>query len=351
MLRVDLARVHLGSEAMARKPSKFVNDLSSSDIEQLEVASSVGATPRIRQRAQAILWSHSGRSVSEIADLLQLQNRTISAWIDRWLESGIDGLADAARSGAPPILTPAESEQALAWLDETPHQPKSVLLKIQESFGKTISADTLSRIARLSRRRWKRMRRSLKFRRDEEEFRLAERELQELKDWHWSGEIDLFFGDQTGFSLVPTVPYAWQKIGQQGLLPSARSSRQNVFGLFSCDQRLWTYQFEGSINTELIIDCIDDFSKHLRRPTVLVLDNASIHHGDEFDEQIETWERRGLVMYYLPPYSPELNLIETLWRVIKYHWLPLTAYRDKTALRETLDSVFLRIGKSLRLTI
>ncbi len=136
---------------MARKPSKFVDNLSSSEREQLEVASSVGSTPRIRHRAQVILWSHSGRTVGEIADLLQLQNRTVSAWIDRWLESGIDGLADAPRTGAPPILIPAQQEQVLKWLDETPHQPRVVLLKIQETFGKTISADTLSRIARLSR--------------------------------------------------------------------------------------------------------------------------------------------------------------------------------------------------------
>ncbi len=73
--------------------------------------------------------------------------------------------------------------------------------------------------------------------------------------------------------------------------------------------------------------------------------------GDEFEEQVETWEKRGLVMYYLPPYIPELNLIETLWRVIKYHRLPLTAYRNKTTPRESLNGVFLQVGKLLRLTI
>jgi hypothetical protein len=33
-----------------------------------------------------------------------------------------------------------------------------------------------------------------------------------------------------------------------------------------------------------------------------------------------------LIIKYLPPYSPELNLIEILWRFMKYYWLPFSAY-------------------------
>ena len=36
------------------------------------------------------------------------------------------------------------------------------------------------------------------------------------------------------------------------------------------------------------------------------------------------WVKRGLIIKYLPPYSPELNLIEILWRFMKYDWLPFS---------------------------
>jgi hypothetical protein len=42
------------------------------------------------------------------------------------------------------------------------------------------------------------------------------------------------------------------------------------------------------------------------------------------------------VIYLLPAYSPELNLIEILWRMIKYHWLPLKAYESFKDLMRSL---------------
>ena len=59
-------------------------------------------------------------------------------------------------------------------------------------------------------------------------------------------------------------------------------------------------------------------------------------------EKCEEWEKRGLTLYFIPRYSPELNLIEILWRKIKYEWMPSLAYASmkalKMALRNILDS-------------
>jgi transposase len=67
--------------------------------------------------------------------------------------------------------------------------------------------------------------------------------------------------------------------------------------------------------------------------TVVVLDNASIHHNID-QETIDQWflEHR-MVLFYLPPYSPELNRIETLWKHAKYHWR-----RFVTWTKETIDA-------------
>ena len=336
---------------MAGKSSKFVADLDADDEATLQVMVSVGESSRLRNRAQAVLWSSAGRTISDIADLICVTAKTVSGWIDRWTNQGLPGLVDQPRCGAPTKLTAEESKTAIELLDEHPHSPAIVLQKIEAQIGKRISGKTLSRMARKAKRRWKRMRRSLKSKQDPELFRQAQSELEDIKQWHDDGDIDLYFGDESGFSLIPTVPYGWLEIGTQRELPSFHSSRYNVFGLLGRDQTLWAYQFEGAIDSDSIIACLDDFSLHLQRPTLLVLDNASIHKSNAITTKIQEWEDRGLYFYYLPPYCPELNLIEALWRMIKHHWLPLSAYKDMQSLKSGIQDVFDRVGSALVINV
>ena len=51
-----------------------------------------------------------------------------------------------------------------------------------------------------------------------------------------------------------------------------------------------------------------------------LIDNAGIHKGEAMDKKRRQWARRALYLYYLPPYSPELNRIEILWKHAKHFW-------------------------------
>ena len=51
-----------------------------------------------------------------------------------------------------------------------------------------------------------------------------------------------------------------------------------------------------------------------------------MHTSKLFKSNIKKWEEKGLHLLYLPPYSPELNLIEILWREMKYRWFDLNAF-------------------------
>ncbi|WP_167094049.1 transposase [Massilia frigida] len=55
-------------------------------------------------------------------------------------------------------------------------------------------------------------------------------------------------------------------------------------------------------------------------PCIVVLDNANIHRGEAMKLKRRQWQRRGLYLYYLPPYSPKLNRIDILWKQAKYFW-------------------------------
>ena len=64
---------------------------------------------------------------------------------------------------------------------------------------------------------------------------------------------------------------------------------------------------------------VADWLAHLSQPTVLVLDNASIHQAGLVKAHLAAWAAQGLTLFFLPPYSPELNRIEILWRFCKHY--------------------------------
>ena len=104
--------------------------------------------------------------------------------------------------------------------------------------------------------------------------------------------------------------------------------------------------FEGSITSAVVVACIEQFIKSLKRQTALVIDNAAIHTSNEFKNNIEKWAQQGLTIVPIAPYSPELNLIEILWRKIKYEWLPFSAYTSFQSLKECLFDILANIGKT-----
>lgn len=75
-------------------------------------------------------------------------------------------------------------------------------------------------------------------------------------------------------------------------------------------------------------------------PTIVVLDNAGIHRSKVVRAAVpELWARR-VFLYYLPPYSPELNAIEPRFRVIKHHELPERRYATVAALTAAVQTGF-----------
>ena len=81
-----------------------------------------------------------------------------------------------------------------------------------------------------------------------------------------------------------------------------------------------------------------------------MIDNASTHTSNEFNDNLEAWKERGLTIYRIPPYSPELNIIEIIWRKIKYEWLPFSAYESYRSLKQELFQVLSNIGTTYKVT-
>jgi hypothetical protein len=173
---------------------------------------------------------------------------------------------------------------------------------------------------------------------------LQQSELELFEKLDTEDYIDLYYADGSRFSLVPNVRYAWQKKGEEILLPSSRSVALSIFGIMSKDCRLHSEMFEGTLNSEKIIGIFDKFAEAITKQTVVVIDNAPVRHSKIFEAKIKQWQQQDLYLYFLPPYSPELNLIENLWRFIKYQWLPFGAYTDLKTLKYNLTDILQNVG-------
>lgn len=157
--------------------------------------------------------------------------------------------------------------------------------------------------------------------------------------------IDLFFGDEAGFSLNLNVPYGWQFPDETIRILPQRGKQINVLGFMkSSGDELHTFSKEGSVKAEFIIEAIDKWRIGLSKPTVLVLDNARIHHSRLLQACLSTWEEANLYIFFLPAYSPHLNRIERLWLKTKQRWLSPIDYTDLISLKSALDKIWADFG-------
>ena len=167
---------------------------------------------------------------------------------------------------------------------KSPRSLKTVLSEIEAEFGVALSIDTLKLIYKQAGFVWKRVRKSLRKKRNQEEFDRSKKEIDELIQQHQEPCVILM---SQGFTLCSLCMAADTKP-----LPSSKSKRLNVLGFVNRDCEFNSFVFEGGVNTSIVTACIDEFSKQIKRPTTLVIDNASTHTSNEFSENLEKWKER-----------------------------------------------------------
>ncbi len=168
--------------------------------------------------------------------------------------------------------------------------------------------------------------------------------LAELSTLETSGLIEVFYGDESGFWQTPVVARAWQFAGEEIRILPEKGKRLAVFGLLNrkCEGQFWTSA--ETIKTEFVIDCLEEWiADKSDKPRVLVLDNARIHRSKQMQSKLAEWEEKGFYVFNLPTYSPHLNIIEILWRKMKYEWLKPQEYvlfeRLTQAVKEILSNL------------
>ena len=159
----------------------------------------------------------------------------------------------------------------------------------------------------------------------------------------------MYYADASRVCLEPCVPYGWQFPDEDVFMPSAKGKGLNCFGLLTRTNKLMFSTTTQNINSTFVFEYLDRLSFMLEKPTVIVLDNASVHTAKIIQQQRNVWEERGLILFYLPPYSPQLNLIEILWKMLKYYWLKPEDYVEEQLLFYKITLALAAVGNTLNI--
>jgi transposase len=294
--------------------------------------------------------SFHGHEAKEIAQIFHVDRITVYHWFDAWDTAHFAGLYDAKKPGRPSKLLPEHHEQIRQWAKAFPKQLTRICALVQEEFGIAVSKHTIKRLLKSWHFSWRRVRKGKYGTPDPILYQQKVQELSHFQTQETQGALEIYYFDQTGFCLTPYVPYAWQEQEQPLIVENKKSKRLNILGFLNKHNALQAYSTVETVNSAIVVECIDDFCKDITKKTVLVLDNAPIHVSQEFMNRVPCWQEKGLEIFHLPTYAPELNLIEILWRFMKYEWIEFTAYKSWRHLVDYVENVLQNFGEKYKIT-
>ena len=306
---------------------------------------------RVRQRAHCILLSNEGRQISDMEKIFGIDRTTIYNLFNAWESEGLVGLYDKKGKGRKPKLTPGMKEKITERIKENPKNISRICGLIEENFSVSVSEKTVQRFLKASGFIWKRIRLVPGKKPDPAEYEEKKKQLEILKEKEKNGEAELWYCDESGFCMTPSVPYAWQEKGKTLSVASLKSKRLNVVGFMNKDNILNAYTSEYNINGESLAACIDNHCGRYenKNKKYIILDNAGFHRSGYFREKIKEWKKKNIEIFYLPKYSPHLNIIEILWRFMKYEWIEFSAYRSWKTFIAYIEDVIINFGTKYKI--
>jgi transposase len=330
---------------MSRRAKKFT--LTAQERQQLTQVEERGSDWRERRRARTVLLLAEGGSLDGVAKQQKLHKETVANHRDAWLARGFIGLRDLPRSGAPRKLSETYQQVLCAWATAEACTAPQLRDRLSEEHGVQVSVGVVQAALKEKNYVWKRTRHSLKKKRDEAKFRAAQVEIDELLEKTKLGELTLSYMDEAGFVQTQPNRSAWTETGEVHLITAARGKRLNVMAALISTGELFTAKFWETTTAALFGGFLGLLLESVGRPLTVILDNASIHKAKEIQPLLALLKEKGLTLYFLPPYSPELNRIEKLWHKMKYEWMAFKA-RNSAGLEADVDKILDGFGSHYR---
>ena len=276
-------------------------------------------------RVKAVVLLGTGWSVPEVARALLIDETTVRNWYDKYQQGGVKALLTLYYQGKTPSLSEPQQAELVQHLEEKTYLTSNEIRHyIHKTYGVQYSPTGVKELLHRLGFSYKKPKHVPgKLDPVKQQAFVAEYELL-LKT---KGNNDpVYFGDACHPQWNSIPAYGWIRRGKEKELQSnSGRKRVNINGAVNIESLEMVTDFSKSINKESSLRlCRKIEARHPKAKKIhLFLDNASYYKARWLRQKLEGSK---IVLHFLPSYSPNLNLIERLWKFFKKEILYNTYY-------------------------
>jgi transposase len=274
---------------------------------------------RIRRHAdklKALLMLDKGFSCIEVGELLLLDDDTIRKYREQYINIGVNSLLSDNNKGTTAKLNNAQCKELSSYLEENTYSnTKGIIAWIEKNFKITYTINGINSLLKRLGFVYKKpvltpCKSDVK---KQEEFIAQYRELKK----NLSQNDQIYFMDGVHPQHNSVASYGWIKRGQTKQLKTNNGrKRMNINGLLNIEKQELLYVEDERINSQTVIASLNKVLEKQKKGFIhIVLDNAKYYHAHVVKDFL--LENPRIKLHFLPPYSPNLNIIERLWHILK----------------------------------
>ena len=266
-------------------------------------------------RVKVLIMLHLGFTPTQISQALMLDETTLSRYVKTFKEKGVEGLLEVKYTGGKTRLTLCQEQELKVYLKENiTRTAKEVVDYIFLTYKVNYSIIGTTKLLHRLGFTWKKPKivPGKANKEKQEEFLKTYNSLKESLNIN----DQIYFLDSTHPEHNTKPSYGWilkGKANDKFVKTNTGRERLNLNGALNFQGKVVLVLDEETINKKATIHLLETIKEKQKKGKVyLVLDNASHHHAKEVKRWVLHHPRFKLV--FLPVYSPNLNLIERLWR-------------------------------------
>lgn len=308
--------------------------LASEEREILIEAHQAERNKRQADRIKTVLLLDEGRSYNEIAKILLLDDSTIRRYETEYKNGGLDNLLDDDYKGGVSPLSLAEEAELKAHLRENLyHRAKDVSEYVRQTYTISYTPEGLVHLLHRLGFSYKKTK-QVPGKADPGRQRAFLETYGNIKQ-NMGEKDELYFTDGSHPQHNSMPAYAWIRKGEEKeIKTNTGRQRINLNGALNAKDHSVVMQAAETINADAMVDLFKALeAKHPDATTIHVIaDNARYNHAIKVREYEKT---SRVKIHFLPPYAPNLNLIERLWKFfhkkVTYNTYHETYLQFKTA--------------------
>lgn len=313
--------------------------LAPEELAELRAAHRSAVDKREADRIKAVVLLGTGWTAEQVAEALMVDPNTVRNHFKRYRQGGIKALAEVAFRGSEGWLSEFELTLLDAHLQEHLYlSAKDVAHWVEEHFGVHYTERGMTAVLHRLGYVYKRPK-LVPGKADpaaQEAFLADYEKLKQDK-----GKDDpLYFMDATHPHHNPVAGYGWIKRGEQRAVRTNTGRRRvNINGAIDLQRLEPVVRFDDTIDADSTIALLKQLEQlHLAATWIYVIcDNARYYRSKAVQEYLKT---SRIKLVFLPPYAPNLNLIERLWKLFKKQVLYNRYYESFSEFKEACEGFF-----------